>query len=118
MMIRRALEVDSEELREIFLREFSEGLPAPESSTIVVAEEGGQIVGLLTVQTVIHVEPLWIKESHRGRYIVPLLVGKVSELFPNLTKAFAYTTSEQVGRLLTHFGLEALPEWKIFRWRK
>lgn len=117
MTVRKLTTEEWGRVSSIFLKEFNENPPPASESTIVVAEEEGEIVGLLTVQSVVHVEPLWIKDTHRGRYIIPLLVNKVSSLFPALPCAFAYTRSTRLATLLEYFGLEPL-DWKVFRWRK
>lgn len=43
------------------------GLPSPEHSRIIVAEQEGVIVAFWGLFTAVHVEPLWIREDHRQR---------------------------------------------------
>lgn len=117
MTVRKLTPEEWGRIQEIFQREFNENPPHSSTSTVVVAEEDGEIVALGTVQTVVHVEPFWVKETHRGRYIIPLLVNKISSLFPALPCAFAYTRSDRVATLLEYFGFEPL-NWKVFRWEK
>lgn len=45
----------------------SQGLPAPEHSRIIVAEQEGTIVAYWGLFSAIHVEPLWIHPDHRKR---------------------------------------------------
>jgi N-acetylglutamate synthase-like GNAT family acetyltransferase len=40
----------------------------PDRAQILVIEDQGQIVGTLTLMSVLHAECLWIKPSHRGQY--------------------------------------------------
>lgn len=40
----------------------------PETAQILVIEDEGQIVGTLTLMSVLHAECLWIKPSHRKGY--------------------------------------------------
>lgn len=40
----------------------------PERAQILVIEDEGQIVGTLTLMSVLHAECLWIKPSHRNGY--------------------------------------------------
>lgn len=117
MIIRKLTPEEWPRITPIFAREFNEPPPLSTDSTIVVAEENGEIIGLGTVQTVIHVEPFWIKDTHRGRYLIPLIINKIKDLFPNLHCAFAYTRSDRMATLMEYFGMTPL-DWKIFRWRK
>jgi hypothetical protein len=39
----------------------------PETATVLVVEDEGQIVGTWMVMTVVHAEGVWIAPSHRGR---------------------------------------------------
>lgn len=45
----------------------SQGLPHPDHTVIVVAEQGREIVGFWGLFNAVHVEPLWIAEAHRQR---------------------------------------------------
>lgn len=53
----------------------------PDKAQILVIEENGEIVGTLTLMSVLHAECLWIKPSHRRGYgvIKRLLDGMWSE---------------------------------------
>jgi hypothetical protein len=115
MTIRRLPAGEWGKLRPIFASGLNELPPPAETSAVVVAEEGGEIVGLLTGQYVFHIEPLWVKESHRGRYLVPRLVSKLLEELPTMQYAFSHTESPRVEKLLKLFGMKELP-WKTFRW--
>jgi hypothetical protein len=117
MIIRKLTPEEWFRIGPTFAEEFGEMPPSPFQSTVVVAEDAGEIVAFLTVQSVIHVEPLWVKKSHRGHYILPLLVSKVRSLFPDLGTAFAYTKNPRLAKLLEHMGMQEL-DWKVFRWRK
>ena len=99
----------------IFKQHFQELPPTPLQSVVVVAEEHGQIVGMLTAQYVFHIEPLWVKETHRGRFIIPPLVNKLLECVPDIQYAFSHTEDSRVGKLLKLFGMKELP-WRTFRW--
>ncbi len=105
-------------VKDIFLKEFQENPPSLEAALIVVAEEGGEIVALLTCQSVIHMEPLWVKKGFRGKYIVPRLVKKMYELIPSLQYCFAYVKEPRLGALLEKFGMKKMGEWVTYRWIK
>lgn len=94
------------------------GEAEPETDAIIViAEDEGEIVGCLVAQRVMHLEPLWVKESHRGRYVIPPLINKVRERLPELKLAFAHCEDQRVQKLLGYFGMKKL-SWQMFRWVK
>lgn len=45
----------------------SQGLPAPEHSRIIVAEQEGTIVAYWGAFSAVHLEPLWVHPDHRKR---------------------------------------------------
>ena len=83
----------------------------------MVAEDDGRIVGLLVLQNVLHVEPLWVDEAYRGRHVSGRLVSGMKKLFSNTPMVFAHTENPRVGKLLARFGMEPLEKWRTFRWR-
>lgn len=117
MIIRKLTPEEWFRIAPIFAREFKEMPPPAEDATVVVAEEGGEIIAFGTVQMVAHVEPFWISDTHRGRYLIPLIINKIKELFPDLRCAFAYTRTDRMAILMEYFGMIPL-DWKVFRWRK
>lgn len=117
MIIRKLTTEEWFRISPIFVKEFGESPPLPTDATIVVVEEEGEIVGFGTVQMVAHVEPFWIKDTFRGRYLIPLIINKIKALFPDLQCAFAYTRSDRMSTLMEYFGMVPL-DWKVFRWRR
>lgn len=115
MTFRRLPEEEWEKLRPMFKLYLNENPPSSGQATVVVAEENGQIVGCLVGQWVFHIEPLIIKETHRGRFLIPPLVTELIKQLPGMQYAFAHTESDKVGKLLKLFGMKELP-WKTFRW--
>lgn len=117
MIIRKLTPEEWGRVAPIFSKEFNESPPHAENATIVVAEDQGEIVAFGTVQMVPHIEPFWVKDSYRGRYLIPLVLNKIKALFPDLACAFAYTRSDRMSTLMEYFGMVPL-DWKVFRWRK
>lgn len=117
MIVRKLTPEEWFRVSPIFAKEFNETPPPAEDATIVVAEEDGQIIAFGTVQMVAHVEPFWVEDKYRGKYLIPLIINKISELFPSLRCAFAYTRNDRMATLMEYFGMASL-DWKVFRWRK
>jgi hypothetical protein len=84
----------------------------PEGATIVVAEEGEDIVGCWGLITFAHAEGLWVAPSHRkrGRVLVRLW-NAMLELTRGLGVDMVYTgaLSGDVARLLESRKAEPLP---------
>ncbi len=61
-------------------------LPSPETSIAVVGELAGEIVLVHILQSILHAEPLWIREDVRGEidWLTPakMLEREVSEMSP------------------------------------
>jgi len=95
--------------------EFSALPPRPNTSLAVVAEEDGEIVGLLVLQPVWYVGPVWVKDSWRGRFIVSKLVERMHELVPRLHHCFTTTTQPRLGRLFERLGMRKV-DWTVYRW--
>ena len=53
----------------------------PEASTILAAEEDGEIVGFCVMQVLPHLEPEWVKESHRGTGLADELAKRAATIF-------------------------------------
>lgn len=102
----------------IFEREFREPPPRPTNGIVVVAEtDSGEIVGLATVQMVAHIEPVWVKSTWRGRWVLQRLVKEMYSIIPTLDFVFAFVSTTRMCMLLRAMHMEELP-WKVFRWRR
>lgn len=53
----------------------------PEVATILAAEEDGEIVGFCVMQVLPHLEPEWVKESHRGTGLADELAKRAATIF-------------------------------------
>lgn len=92
-----------------------QSLPCPEASAILVAEEQGGIVGFLVIQPVVHAEPVWVREDHRGNGIARKLFSEVDDFMKGIGIKAYYTFSTEtiVERLAQGNGMSLLP-WKVW----
>ena len=56
-------------------------IPYPQFATVLVAEENGEIIGFIVQQIVPHLEPAYVRESHRGQGIADELAQRGAEIF-------------------------------------
>lgn len=88
---------------------------SPDHTIILVAEEGGAIIGYWMAFNTVHAEPLWIDEKHRHagatakglweRMIQVLSLGGIGYVFAIVGDQDA----ETVGRMAEGIGFERLP---------
>lgn len=84
----------------------------PGTSTILVVEHDGQIVGCHVLLYVLHAECLWIHPDHRGKSSVARrLWDAVQRMVLASGKGAVWTaaTDQRVCRLLKHVGATQLP---------
>jgi N-acetylglutamate synthase-like GNAT family acetyltransferase len=84
----------------------------PEHAQILVIEDAGQIVGTLTLMSVLHVECLWIKPSHRKGYGVMkrLLDGMWTAAHVKGVKAlWSGSVSDTMTHILHRLGASEVP---------
>lgn len=117
MTYRRLQISEWDRITEIFKAEFGEPQPSATNSVIVIAEDHGEIVGIVTLQMIMHVEPVWVKSTWRGRWVLQGMLREVSRQFPTLSLAFAFVKTTWMCMLLNTLGLEELPAWRVFRWK-
>lgn len=84
-----------------------------EDLRILVVEDDGQIIGTWAVQTIRHLEGVWIDPAHRGRgRVAKLLCDATLRVARETSPTFILTaaTSPDVARLITrHLGGLKLP---------
>lgn len=91
----------------------SNGLPPPEHCLVLVAETPeGEIVGLWSAMTAIHMEGLWVHEDYRRRTLTAATLLK--EMRAILTEqgilhCFTIVQSDEVLTLAKKAGFEVLP---------
>lgn len=84
----------------------------PESASVIVVEDGGSIVGVWVLMTVLHAECLWIADAHRGKAAVArrLWAAMQREAHAMGVEAVATAaTTDDVRALLDHVGAMKLP---------
>jgi hypothetical protein len=101
-----------ERLKPIF-QQNGAAMPRPEIATAAIAEQRGEIVGMLIMQYAIHAEPLWIKESERGKVSWKKLLNDVAALLPKGSAFYVFAPNEQIAHMARASGMEELA-WKPF----
>lgn len=84
----------------------------PRDSTVLVVEQGDQIVGCWAVIRYVHVEGLWIHPDHRRKSSVGARLWKAMKIRARELGATAVVTgavSDDVRRLLAHAGGIQIP---------
>lgn len=84
----------------------------PSRAQILVIEDQGQIVGTLTLMSVLHAECLWVKPSHRSRYGVAkrLLDGMFASAQAQGFKAlWSGSLSDTMTNILHRIGASEVP---------
>ena len=91
------------------------GIPHPEFSRIVVAEQKGEIVGFHMLVMVPHLEPIWVAPEYRGTTLAVRLWNRTLQLLDDLRLKVSYCFSERpdTDEYLTRLGLRQLP-YKTF----
>ncbi len=91
--------------------------PSEDISIVAVAEENGQIVGLLPLQLVAHAEPLWIAPGHEGKVSWKRLLAMIDAgVNKTVTQYYVFAPDSRIARMCELVGLDRLP-WTIFQRR-
>lgn len=113
-LTRRLPEEEWHRLTELNLEEgLLPALPRPGGAEVFVVEDHlGDIVGFWMVRTMVHVEPMWIRQDHRGGLIPRRLWRSVRQFLDtcSVSAAFCLTESSIVGGYLARIGMKELPE--------
>jgi hypothetical protein len=89
-------------------------IPSPVRSRVVVArDDNGQIVGLGVIQQVTHVEPFWIKKSHRSIKLLRELWNRVVGMI-GVEQVVVHTSVPTVGKLLERLGFNKHGEQTLY----
>src|SRR4249920_2549593 len=95
------------------------GTPMPSAmlSTAAIAEnDDGEIIGMLTLQPLIHAEPLWVDPRYRGMMVVRGMFRQAEKLlarFPG-SRISAFTENGTAAALAQMAGFEKQP-YTVFR---
>lgn len=92
-------------------------IPSPESSFFFGAVRDGRVLGWITVQSVIHVEPMYVEPGESA--LLPRIVsGAKDEVFRVLGQCKVYLTAEddRVIRLAEYIGMTREPGVAMTMW--
>lgn len=84
----------------------------PEKAQILVIEDEGQIVGTLTLMSVVHAECVWIKPSHRKGYgVMKRLLDEMwtTARGAGATALWAGSVSDTMTNILHRIGASEVP---------
>jgi hypothetical protein len=90
-----------------------ESTPRPGGAEVFVVEDHlGDIIGFWMVRTMVHIEPIWIREDHRGGLVPRRLWRAVRQFLDTcrIPAAFCMTESPIVADYLTRLGIQELPD--------
>jgi hypothetical protein len=105
-----------ESLRPVF--EANDGdLPDPQMSAIHAAFDGDEIVGFHVLQYVPHAEPMWIKDTHRGKVNWREFQRGVEKLFDKARGGsyYIFPSDERVAKMCKRGGMV---ECEFKAWRR
>lgn len=97
---------------------FGGSIPPPEAAQVFVVELGKEIVGLITLEKIIHVGPVWVKPEHQGRGIFNSLFSTGFRNFPQLRGAVCFTTNSKMVRFVKRLNLREIISQRVFVWEK
>lgn len=92
------------------------GLPSPDSTRILIAEnEGGELVGLWCMVQVVHCEPVWIAPEYRNGTVAGRMWAKMKVFLDHLhiNMAYCFADRSDIADYLSRLGLRELP-YKTF----
>lgn len=102
----RLLNNDEWHKLEAFKEHFGGFPPSPHQADIVVVEDEGVIVGILTLETVIHIGPMWTHPKYRSGGVLARLVKAGIKYFPaELRGGVLFSKHPKVKKLAALFGL-------------
>lgn len=113
MVVRRLTKDEWSRLDPVFLAQFNEMPPDRRVAAVYIAEEKGDIKGMLCLQMILHAEPLWVKPG--TNWAVRPLIKALERDFPDMDYCFAHIKEDRVASFAERLGMKLMP-WKIYRW--
>ena len=110
----RELPVDEWNLLTPLFEEQDVPLPEESMARIFVAEDEGKIVGFVTLQFALHLEPVWTAPSHRHHGIWKSLAEVAMEALPQGTPLYAFAPRSAIVHRAQSVGLEHTP-WAVMK---
>lgn len=83
-------------------------IPSPETSVVAIAEENGQIIGVLPLQLQWHMEPLVLLTPRASFVRLKEILDKQLENFPG-SCYYAFVDSEKVAKMAELSGMKPQP---------
>ena len=99
---------------------FRDEVPDPRTSSVVVAEDNGEIVGFWCAFNAVHLEPLWIDPDHRQKAAVGRGLWRELKMLlgdNRVRSAFAMVADADAGLVLPmayRLGFERMPASILF----
>ena len=90
-------------------------LPSPDHASIAVAERDGEIIGFLTLQPMLHVEPVWIAPERTKDVYLPRMLGVLESLLTPLVpdgqgvNLYVFSDTPESGRMAKAHGFAHSP---------
>lgn len=101
-----------------FKHEFGGSLPKPQQADVVVVEDGDMIVGILTLEKMIHIGPMWTHPKYRASGVLAMLIKAGVQHFPTeLRGGVLFSKHPKIKKLAAMFGL--LPvDMPAYKWEE
>lgn len=87
-------------------------LPSPLAASVVVAEQGTDLVGALFLQLALHMEPLII---HDPRVNFMQMVRAFDGQLPSGSTYYAFAPDAKIGRMAEIAGMAEVVGWRIYK---
>lgn len=97
---------------------FQGAIPTPDVADVLVVEQGDEIVGLLTLEKITHVGPIWVKDDARGQGVFNDLFRLGYRLLPPLRGTICLTSNPKVVRLVKRLNLREIISQRVFVWER
>jgi hypothetical protein len=87
-------------------------VPDPDVAHVVVAEDADQIVGMLVLQLIPHLEPLWVAPAHRHTRLWHDLSTAMLATLPAGLTFYTFSSRPAIAKLAARIGMVEQP-WTV-----
>lgn len=103
---------------EAFRGDFGGFLPTSWQADIVIVEDGDVIVGMLTLEKMVHIGPMWTHPKYRASGVLAMLIKAGVQHFPTeLRGGVLFSKHPKIKKLAAMFGL--LPvDMPAYKWEE
>lgn len=97
---------------------FQQDAPSPARAIAIVVEDAGEIVAFSIIQTIVHLEPVWVDSDQRNSTALLHMLNYIEDqgLAPNFF--ISSTSNPRVAHLMEAKGMVNFPDQKIFKWTR